>query len=33
MATTTTGTDSNIGFFFGGWSNDNLIPVQIGWLA
>lgn len=39
MATTTiiqqnvAGTDSNIGFFFGGWSNGNLIPVQIGWYA
>lgn len=27
------GIDSNIGYFFGGWSNGNLTMVQIGWYA
>ena len=27
------GTDSNVGFFFGGWSTGNLTMVQVGWYA
>ena len=27
------GINSNVGFFFGGWSNGNLIMVEVGWFA